>query len=173
MPLTRSNLIILQAVGALSLLPYPAIFLANVMSMAAPGQTIPGALFFVALSLYPLVVIGLDVMAWRAMARGEVTRAFWMSGIPVLACGCIVALLAAGMASTSAFLASGGKEDRKRIESVNPLLWSIFSTRGDLHFPQFPSTPVDEALKAIAANPAKVNIAVPTYGTPPLSGGRE
>ncbi len=166
MPLTRSNLIILQIVGALALLPYPAILVANVMSIAAPRQSFLGALPFLVLSLYPVVFIALDVFAWRAMARGDAHLAFGLSGLPVLVCLAAVGLFAVELARPSAFLASGGKEDRKKIEPVNPLLWAIYSTRGDLHFPQFPSTPVDQALKAIAEKPAQVNIPVPPYGTP-------
>jgi hypothetical protein len=34
--MNRGGLIVLQAVGALSILPYPFVLLANIMSMAAP-----------------------------------------------------------------------------------------------------------------------------------------
>jgi hypothetical protein len=90
------NLILLQAVGALSILAYPAVLIANVMSIAAPGQTFRRALPFVLLLFYPLVWIVLDVFAWRAMARGGVRLAFGLSSIPALACLLVAGVLVFG-----------------------------------------------------------------------------
>lgn len=83
--MNRNGLIALQAVGALSILPYPFVLLANIMSLAAPGHNSVNALPWVALSFYPLVWIGLYVFAWRAMARGAVRLAFGLSSIPAFA----------------------------------------------------------------------------------------
>src|SRR5215471_20391177 len=55
----QSGLIALQVVGALSILPYPFVLLANIMSLAAPGRTATTSLVWVLLSAYPLVWIAL------------------------------------------------------------------------------------------------------------------
>ena len=88
----RNGLILLQAVGALSILVYPAVLVANIMSIAAEGHTFKTSLPWVLLSFYPLVWIVLDVFAWRAMSRGAIALAFGLSSIPALAC-----LLVAGI----------------------------------------------------------------------------
>ena len=90
--MNRNWLLLLQAIGALSILAYPAVLIANVMSIAAPGHTFRRSLPFVLLSFYPLVWIVLDVFAWRAMSRGAIALAFGLSSIPALAC-----LLVAGI----------------------------------------------------------------------------
>src|SRR5215469_1122808 len=90
--MNRNGLILLQVVGALSILPYPVVLIANIMSIAAPGHTFKTSLPWVLLSFYPLVWIALYVFAWRAMVRGEVRLAFGLSSIPALAC-----LLVAGI----------------------------------------------------------------------------
>src|SRR5215467_9444419 len=91
--MNRNGLILLQVIGALSILAYPAVLIANIMSIAAPGHTFRRALPWVLLSLYPLVWIVLDVLAWRAMARGAVRLAFGLSSIPVLACLLVAGIL--------------------------------------------------------------------------------
>jgi hypothetical protein len=80
--MNRNRLILLQAVGALSILPYPFVLLANIMSIAAPGHNSINSLPWIALSFYPLVWIGLYVFSWRAMRRGSVRLAFGLSSIP-------------------------------------------------------------------------------------------
>jgi hypothetical protein len=80
--MNRNSLIALQAVGALSILPFPFVLLANIMSLAAPGHNSINALPWIALSFYPLVWIGLYVFSWRAMRRGAVRLAFGLSSIP-------------------------------------------------------------------------------------------
>ena len=92
---SRVVLIILQALGGISLLPYPFVLLANVMSMAGEGPRGMQRLLLVAgfglLSLYPLAWIGLWVMSWRALGRGANGLAFGLSAVPVA-----VTLAAAG-----------------------------------------------------------------------------
>ena len=44
---TRAALVIVQLIGALSLIPYPAILLANIMSMAAEGPRGPQRLLLI------------------------------------------------------------------------------------------------------------------------------
>jgi len=164
--MNRTGLITLQVVGGLSILPYPAVLLANIMQIAAPGQSKTGAIPFVLLSVYPAVWIALYVFSWRAMGRGDVSAAFVLSSIPLFACLCVVAYWATSAVSIARFYTSAGTEDRKKIEPVNPLLWAIWCTGADHRFPPGPSIPVAQALQAIEANPTRVNLAVAPYGTP-------
>jgi hypothetical protein len=84
----RVELIVLQALGALSIVPYPAILVANVMSMAAEGpkgkERWLAVLPFLLLSLYPLVWIALYAWSWRAMSHGATGWAFGLSSAPVV-----------------------------------------------------------------------------------------
>ncbi|HUA57478.1 MAG TPA: hypothetical protein VML19_01915 [Verrucomicrobiae bacterium] len=57
--MNRNGLIVLQVVGGLSLLPYPFVLLANVMSLAAPGHNAANAVPWISLCFYPLVWIAL------------------------------------------------------------------------------------------------------------------
>lgn len=97
---SRVGLILLQALGGLSFLPYPAILLANVMAMAGEGPRGAQRLLLVAgfglLSLYPLARIALWTLSWRAMGRGAPGMAFGLSTIPVA-----VTLAAAGLLFSS------------------------------------------------------------------------
>src|SRR5512140_1501554 len=78
----------LQGVGALSLLPYPAILIANVMGMAAEGprgaQRLVAAAPYALLSLYPLVWIALYAWSWRTLSQGQILRAFALSSVPAV-----------------------------------------------------------------------------------------
>lgn len=95
--MTKTGLIILQVLGALTFIPYPVVLVANVMSIAAPRQTLFGALPFILLSLYPLVWIALWVASWVALSKGAGRLAFGLSSVPVLT-GLV---LAAAMTFTS------------------------------------------------------------------------
>jgi hypothetical protein len=84
--MNRNRLIVLQVVGGLSILVYPAVLIANIMAMAAPGHKVITSLPWVLLSFYPIVWGLLFWLSWRAMARGAVRLAFAMSSIPAFAC---------------------------------------------------------------------------------------
>ena len=85
----RIVLILLQALGALSLLPYPAVLVANVMSIAGEGprgmQRLIAAIPYILLSLYPLVWIALFMQSWRLLAKGAPALAFGLSFVPLVA----------------------------------------------------------------------------------------
>ena len=136
---------VLQAVGAVSLLPYPAIVAANVMQIAAEGQQgfgrFTAALPYVLLSLYPAIWLGLYVWSWRAIAHGGAGRAFVLSSIPAV-------LSMAGFAWFLIWGVEDRKSDearleqlRKRVEAVNPLAWTIMRSGGPLEFPGAPLLP--------------------------------
>ena len=84
----RIGLGLLQALGAITLVPYPAILVANVMSIAAEGpkgmERFRMALPFILLSLYPAVWIGLYVWSWRLLSQGRTAWAFVVSSVPLI-----------------------------------------------------------------------------------------
>lgn len=164
--MNRTGLIVLQGIGALSLLPYPFVLLANVMSIAAPGQTKLGALPFLLLSIYPLVWIALWVISWLALKSGSAGLAFGLSSVPVLAIVAAISLYALSLVSVGKFNTAQSNEVRRKMEPVNPLLWTIYRVGGAHRFPSGPVVPADQAIREIEANPERVNIAAPEYGTP-------
>jgi hypothetical protein len=164
-PTYRIGLVVLQAIGALSLIPYPFFILANVMSIAAPRQTLVGAIPYILLSAYPLLWIALYALAWRAMSGGSTGVAFALSSVPVLVGLCGIGLYIHSPGSGSAYGKAAG-EARAQIEPLNPLLWKIWCAGGPKRVPGAPSVSVDQALKAIEADPGLVNLPVPPYGTP-------
>ena len=161
----RIGLILVQAFGALSLIPYPFVLIANVMSIAAEGQTLAGATPFVLLSLYPAVWIVLDVLAWRAMSRGSVGLAFVYSSVPV-----VLSLAAVLFFMLDTRAASRREKDRlnvrkSRVEQANPLAWTLMCYCGQPRYQGTTPVPFDTVLKAIADAP-KINDPVPEDGTP-------
>jgi hypothetical protein len=159
---SRFGLIAIQAVGALSLLPYPFIILASVMSIAAPGQTVLGALPYIFLSAYPAIFIGLYVLAWRALAGGAVGTAFALSMVPIAcyACGAVFYIFGSRLEGFS----KADGEARAQVEPINPVLWKVRCAGG--HQTGGPVVSVDDAVKEIDKYPALVNLPVPPYGTP-------
>lgn len=161
----RIGLIIVQAIGALSIIPYPFVLIANIMSIAAEGQTVAGAAPFVLLSLYPAVWIVLDVLAWRAMGRGSVGLAFVYSSVPVvLSLGGVLFF----MLDTRA--ASRREKDRlravqARVNRANPLAWTLMCYYGRPRYQGTTPVSLDTVLKAIAGAPG-INDPVPEDGTP-------
>lgn len=84
----RVVLILFQCVGVIGLIPWPAIVVASVMSLAAersPGQPRfpPISIFFLIVPFYPVIWILAYKAAWRAMTAGLTPRAFLLSAIPV------------------------------------------------------------------------------------------
>src|SRR5215469_12586883 len=166
--MNRNGLILLQVVGALSILPYPVVLIANIMSIAAPGHSLQSSLPWVLLSFYPLVWIALYVFAWRAMARGAVHLAFGLSSIPALAC-----LLLAGVYVFSwigfLFGMAGIGQGGLRVNTYptsNPLLDSILRVGQDTPSPPGPDAALEQALHDIDANPTLVNVSTPADGSP-------
>jgi hypothetical protein len=162
----RTGLVVLQGIGALTILPYPFVLLANVMSIAAPGQTRLGALPFLLLSIYPLIWIALWVISWQALSRGATGLAFGLSGFPVLALVAAFGLYAFSEISVANFYKGQSDDVQRKMEPVNPLLWTIWRVGGAHRFPSGPVVPVDQALHEINAGPGRVNVAAPPYGTP-------
>jgi len=84
----RVALVVLQAVGALSLLVYPGVLAAVAMGMEAPAtgwgdQLVQLLMYF--LCAYPLVWIALWVGSWIAIRRRRTVLAIVLSLPPALA----------------------------------------------------------------------------------------
>jgi hypothetical protein len=165
--MNRSGLIAIQVAGALTILPYPFVILANIMSIAAPRQTLAGAIPWILLSAYPLVWIALYVFAWRAMARGAIALAFGLSSIPVMAGLCVIGLYAFSWIAFTRSYMGAKTEARNKMVKANPLMQAVYGTGGEKWYPpQKPSVTAEQAIRAIEENPAQVNIPVPPQGTP-------
>ena len=158
----RIGLIILQLPGALSLLPYPAILVANIMQIAAHGQTLLGALPFVLLSLYPLLWALLYVVAWTAFQRGGVNVAYALSAVPA-----VVSAIGVGAFSFMLF-GSRNLELQKQAQAeahvykANPLAFSLLGYFGSNGFPPIP---FDSALARVG-DAKDVNAPAPEHGSP-------
>ena len=162
----RVALGVLQGLGALSFLPYPAILVANVMSMAAEGprgmQRLIAALPYFLLSLYPLVWIALYIWSWRAISHGAAARAFTLSIIPlVLSVAGVVWFLQSSQADRD----RRADEIRRKVEAENPLVYALLCSVGPER--SMGATVLSEVavLKAIAEAP-DVNKEVKDYGSP-------
>ncbi len=165
--MNRTGLIVLQAVGALSILPYPFVLLANIMSMAATGHTPATTAFWILASLYPLVWIVLYVISWRAMAHGAVGLAFGLSSIPALACLLVFGLYLyswAGFALGTAGIGNGGLH--VTTYPNNRVLDSIALACQDIQLPPGREVNLEKAMRDIDANPGLVNVTVPGHGSP-------
>jgi hypothetical protein len=83
---TKQKLLVLQAVGALTLLPYPGVILATIMSAGSQRGTglvaLIGPMLVVAAVAYPVLWAALWWSSWRALRRGEVRRALILSASP-------------------------------------------------------------------------------------------
>jgi hypothetical protein len=166
----RIGLIVIQAIGALSIAPYPFVLLANVMSIAAEGQTLVGAIPYILLTIYPAVWIGLYVLAWRSMSGGATGGAtgvaFALSTIPLLFCLWGAVWFFRDEKSVAAHYSKAAEETRAQVEPINPVLWAVMCAGGPNRIFGAPPVSVEQALKTIQANPPLVNVPVPPYGTP-------
>jgi hypothetical protein len=162
----RAGLIGLQAIGGLSIIPYPFVLLANIMSIAAPRQTLLGAIPYILLSLYPVIWIGIYVLAWRMLSSGSAGVAFALSSVPLLLCLCGAGVFLNSERSVKTFYSKAAGEKKAQVEPLNPLLWTIMCTGGPNRLPGGPQIPAEQAIKAIDANPRLVNVTVPPYGSP-------
>lgn len=152
----RIGLGVLQALGALSIVAYPAALTASVMAIGGEGprglQRIVVSIPYVLLALYPAAWIALFVWAWRLLGGGLIGPAYAVSLVPAL-----VSLAA------MKFLLSPDAPTKPRrpaqIEQVNPLVSKILAA-GDSS-----SMPVAGVLKAVQESD-RVNVPVPGLGTP-------
>jgi hypothetical protein len=166
--MNRTTLIALQAVGVLSILPYPFVLLANVMSIAAPGHTSATQLPWIVLSFYPIVWIVLYVIAWRAMSRGAVGLAFGLSSIPAAACLIVAGFFVfswIGFGLGSGGIGSGGLHSTT-YPTNNPVLDTMLLAGQDIQIGHEPEFAVGRAIHEIESNPKLMNVSVAQYGSP-------
>jgi hypothetical protein len=165
--MNRSGLVAVQAVGALSILPYPFVVLANIMSAAAPGRTATTTLAWMLLSLYPFVWIALDVFAWRAMGRGAAGLAFGLSSVPAAATilGAGIYLFSwIGFGLGSVGVGPGGVHSTT-YPTNNEAIDSVILAGKDIELGHDPAGSVERTLRRVDANPKLINVAVAPYGS--------
>lgn len=106
----------MQLGGAVGVLAWPAVLLAGVMGIAAPGGG-PAA-FFARLALaasvaYPVAYALLFFLSWRALGRGRTGLAFVLSAVPLAVTAGTALLLALGVRDARA-IRRGYEEARAR-----------------------------------------------------------
>ncbi len=161
-------LTLLQALGAFTLLPYPAVLLASVMSIAGEGprgaQRLLIAIPYLLIALYPVFWIALYVWSWRLLGRGAVAGAFFLSLIPVVAGAAGAYFLLSDTATDRQAQEKAAREEKVRVEDKNALVWTIVCA-GPRRPPGAPPVSTGLVLAAIASA-TKLNDAAPPYGTP-------
>lgn len=130
-PAVRVLLVVVQLVGAAAVLAYPAVLLAGVMGIAAPGSGPRAALGRVVLAAslaYPLVWAVLFWPSWRALRRGRTGLAFALSVPPFVATIAGAALLAASGRQATAIVRgyeAGRVREAERAKGENPLAGAL------------------------------------------------
>ena len=163
----QAGIIVLQAIGALSILPYPFVLLANIMSMAAPGRTPATTLLWALLSLYPFLWIALDILAWRAMRRGAARLAVALSSIPAAAtvgAGGILLFSWISFSLGTAGVGSGGLHSTT-YPTNNEAIDSVILAEKDIEMGHDPGGSVERTLRRVDANRKLLNAAVAPYGS--------
>jgi hypothetical protein len=149
------------AVGGLTLLPYPAVVVASVMSLAAPGSRGPVELLVLGATFaYPLAWAVLWLLSGLALRAGRTGRALALASPPVLVAGAGAALLAVGSLQSAWILQSFGSEDVARARAENPLVATLL----DFSYGRGSWSKVEREIQA--ADPAMLSKPVATYGTP-------
>jgi hypothetical protein len=127
----RSTLLLMQIAGAVTLLAYPMVLVASLMSLAAEPSGASGLvtalmrLLFAASLAYPVIWGVLWFASWRAFKRGRPVLAALLSAPPLL----ILASFAGLMAFSSAYGAWTGRgysaeltKEADRVAATDPLM---------------------------------------------------
>jgi hypothetical protein len=161
---TKAKLLVLQGVGAVTLLVYPGVILATIMAVGSqPGGdaglvALMGRILLVASVAYPVIWAVLWWSSWRALRRGQPRRALVLSAPPA-------ALAFIGVVGTLivTLLASMGVGDRHEAllaRQQNPLAASIIEfPNGSLNWRE-----LQEEIRN--ADPALLSKEVEYDGTP-------
>lgn len=156
-PFVRVLLVLVQLVGALAIVAYPAVLVAGVMGIAAPGSGLRaslGRLVLAASLTYPVVWGLLFWLSWRAFRRGRTGLAFLLSAPPFAVTVTGLALLAAGAGQARAILRgyeAGQVREAERAKTESPLAGSLLLfERGTLTWRE-----LEEAIRA--ADPAELS----------------
>src|SRR6185369_16754935 len=121
----RVALVLLQALGAVTILPYPAIVVANIMSIAGEGprglKRLRYTLPYLLLSLYPIVWLWLYKRSWREMSAGNASLALELSAIPVVAGMVAATVWKISDRPQREHYAARAQTVRQAVEKANPL----------------------------------------------------
>lgn len=135
----RIALLLVQAVGAIALLAWPAVLLATVMAVAAPAKGPGAAIVRMGLAVVPLypVVWGLLYWAsWRALRRGRPGLALALSTPPLLATLAGAGALASSSRQAASIVreyAEGGVREARRVAEEHGLAGALLLfERGEL-----------------------------------------
>lgn len=130
-PSARIALLVVQAVGALALLAWPAVLLSTVMAVAAPAKGPGATLVRLALAVVPLYPVAwglLYLASWRALGRGRAGLALALSTPPLLATLVGAALLASSSRQAASIVkayAEGGVREARRVEAEHGLAGAL------------------------------------------------
>jgi hypothetical protein len=161
---TKQKLLVMQGVGAVTLLFYPGVFLATIMAIGSQREGDTGLMALIALILlvasvaYPVIWAVLWWSSWRALRRGEARRALVLSAPPA-------ALTLIGVVATMVFtllagLGVGDRDEAPLARQQNPLAASIIEfPNGSLNWRELQ----DEIRNA---DPALLSKEVQFRGTP-------
>jgi hypothetical protein len=161
---TKDKLLVLQGVGAVTLLFYPGVIVATMMAVGAQRGgdaglvALMGPMLLAVSFAYPVIWAGLWWSSWRALRRGETGRALLLSAPPAA-----LAFLGVGGTMVVALLASMGVGDRHEAllaRQQNPLAASLIEfPNGSLNWRE-----LQQEIRN--ADPALLSKAVEYDGTP-------
>ncbi len=87
---TKHMMQVWLVLGGLPLILYPGVVIASIMGLAAPGDDLEATLlrlWSIATLIYPVIYIGMGLVAWRSFKYGDYARTRWTSLVPVLYLG--------------------------------------------------------------------------------------
>lgn len=165
--MTHRTLVVLQVVGALGILAYPAVLVASVAGIAAPGgglRALLGRLVMLLGVVYPVLWGALFVASWVALRRGQPGLAIGLSMPPFLVTVTGAVLLALGAARATAIsrgYRAGEVKEARRAGEENPLAGSLLLfSRGDLSWPELEegirTAPAAELSRPVERRPVEV-----------------
>ncbi len=165
--MTHRGLVVIQLLGALGILAYPAVLVASVAGIAAPGgglRALPFRLLMLLGVVYPVLWGLLFVASWVALRRGHpgVAVALSMPPLLVTATGAVLLALSAARASAiSRGYRAGEVREARRAGEENPLAGSLLLfSRGELAWPRLEeairAASDDELSRPVARKPVEV-----------------
>jgi hypothetical protein len=161
---TKVKLLVLQGVGAVTLLFYPGVILATIMAVGSQrgGDTglaaSMGPILLVASCAYPVIWAVLWWSSWRALRRGEARRALVLSAPP--AALAFIGVVGTMVVTLLASLGVGDRHEALLARQQNPLAASLIEfPNGSLNWRE-----LQEEIRN--ADPALLSKEVEYDGTP-------
>jgi hypothetical protein len=138
---TKNKLLLLQAIGAVTLLFYPGVVLATIMAVGSQQgddagiAALIGPIVLVASFAYPVIWAALWWSSWRALRRGETRRALVLSAPP--AAIAVIGVVATMVMTLLASMGIGDRHEALLARSQNPLAASLIEfPNGSLNWSQ-------------------------------------